>query len=305
MPSWLPSIPYPPAGDGYWSPVTSTLNWCEEDYYASFYCAEVVNCLTNLWFVYLGYKGIINTLANNHDRVFLYAFGSYTFIGLGSFAFHATLKYPMQLLDELSMIYTTCFLAFAIFSYGRSTGARVALAGLTASIAILVTGYYHYLGDPVFHQNVFALLTAIVFFRSYYAMELTLKSSRRKGNRNLDAAERVRTNKRNEEILKTMYFMISIGLCSVAAGFGIWNLDNIFCSTLRRWRRDIGLPLGILLEGHGWWHLLTGIAEFYNIVWSIWLRYCIEGTQNEVFLVWPSLLSMPYVERKKLPVKAG
>jgi len=30
-------------------------------------------------------------------------------------------------------------------------------------------------------------------------------------------------------------------------------LDNMFCGTLRRWRRDIGLPWGILLEGHGWW----------------------------------------------------
>lgn len=28
--SWLPSVPYPPSRDGYWSPVTSTLNWCEE-----------------------------------------------------------------------------------------------------------------------------------------------------------------------------------------------------------------------------------------------------------------------------------
>ena len=31
MPSWLPSIPYPPArDDGYWAPITSTLDWCEE-----------------------------------------------------------------------------------------------------------------------------------------------------------------------------------------------------------------------------------------------------------------------------------
>jgi hypothetical protein len=28
--SWLPSLPYPPEQDGYWSPVTSTLDWCEE-----------------------------------------------------------------------------------------------------------------------------------------------------------------------------------------------------------------------------------------------------------------------------------
>lgn len=26
----LPSFPYPPPRDGYWGPVTSTLNWCEE-----------------------------------------------------------------------------------------------------------------------------------------------------------------------------------------------------------------------------------------------------------------------------------
>jgi hypothetical protein len=26
----FPFIPYPPAKDGYWEPVTSTLNWCEE-----------------------------------------------------------------------------------------------------------------------------------------------------------------------------------------------------------------------------------------------------------------------------------
>lgn len=26
----LPSIPYPPEQDGRWSPVTSTLDWCEE-----------------------------------------------------------------------------------------------------------------------------------------------------------------------------------------------------------------------------------------------------------------------------------
>ena len=29
--SWLPSIPYPEPGQpGYWEPITSTLNWCEE-----------------------------------------------------------------------------------------------------------------------------------------------------------------------------------------------------------------------------------------------------------------------------------
>jgi dihydroceramidase len=52
MPSWLPSIPYPPdREDGYWAPITSTIDWCEENYYATPYSAEIVNTLTNLSFV--------------------------------------------------------------------------------------------------------------------------------------------------------------------------------------------------------------------------------------------------------------
>jgi hypothetical protein len=30
MTLWLPAVRYPEAGPGYWDPVTSTLNWCEE-----------------------------------------------------------------------------------------------------------------------------------------------------------------------------------------------------------------------------------------------------------------------------------
>ncbi|KAI7597646.1 hypothetical protein KC346_g14588, partial [Hortaea werneckii] len=108
MPSWLPSIPYPPArDDGYWAPITSTLDWCEENYYATPYSAEIVNTLTNLLFVYLAFKGMYSCLKHDHDRIFLITFAGYLLVGTGSFAFHSTLKYPMQLVDELSMIYTT------------------------------------------------------------------------------------------------------------------------------------------------------------------------------------------------------
>lgn len=219
-------------------------------------------------------------------------------IGVGSFIFHSTLKYPMQLLDELSMIYTTCILFFATFEFGLGGPKKALLALGTSGIAIFVTGYYHYLGDPVFHQNVFALLTAIVFFRSLYAMETMLRPNQRGTDKN-PSSEQATRNKRDEEILKTMWKMIPFGLLSVASGFLIWNLDNIFCSNLRRWRHDIGLPWGIVLEGHGWWHLLTAIAEYFNVVWSIWLRYCFEGRQDEVEMVWPSMWSsMPQVVRK-------
>lgn len=131
-----PSIPYPPSQEGFWAPVTSTINWCEgttlqfldnnralltvttEDYYATIYSAEIVNTLTNILFIALGVKGIRNCLKYGHDTIFLVAFIGYVMVGSGSFAFHSTLKCecyailstswmltkvldPMQLVDEV------------------------------------------------------------------------------------------------------------------------------------------------------------------------------------------------------------
>lgn len=93
MPTWLPSIPYGPAReDGYWAPVTSTLNWCEEDYYATRYAAELVNTVTNLLFVILAFRGMKNCLQNGHERIFFVTFVGYLVVGTGSGAFHASLK---------------------------------------------------------------------------------------------------------------------------------------------------------------------------------------------------------------------
>ena len=108
-PSFLPSVPYPPAGEGcgvrsvqpligakkvgsltqYQSDVADL--W--KDYYATIYSAEIVQlhhkpvfCLSRIQ------KGIANCLKYGHDTVFLVAFTSYTCIGVGSFIFHSTLK---------------------------------------------------------------------------------------------------------------------------------------------------------------------------------------------------------------------
>lgn len=49
-------------------------------------------------------------------------------------------------------------------------------------------------------------------------------------------------------------------------GFLIWNIDNAFCGQIRQWRRQLGLPWGALLEGHAWWHLMTGVGTYFD--WS-------------------------------------
>jgi dihydroceramidase len=168
---------------------------------------------------------------------------------------------PMQLVDELSMIYTTCIMFYATFSYAKSARFSVLLGIFLVSLAIFITLYYHYLQDPEFHQNAYALLTAIVLLRSMYVMEINIRPSfRSKGygfqqqrNANVRQAFSKENEVRDLETLKDMWLMIACGLSIFLGGFGIWTLDNAYCSNLRRWRRQLGLPWGVLLEGHGWW----------------------------------------------------
>lgn len=181
---------------------------------------------------------------------------------------------PMQLVDELSMIYTTCLMCYATFSYAKAVRTRALLALFLTALAVFITLYYHYLQNPVFHQNAYAILTAVVILRSMWVMELTLRPSRRKTQEQsclgleksplpvLSNERQEYENTRDLKILTTMWVMVAYGLATFLGGFAIWNLDNHFCSKLRGWRRDIGLPWGILLEGHGWWYAFPTPISF-------------------------------------------
>ena len=119
------------------------------------------------------------------------------------------------------------------------------------------------------------------------------------------------------QLLRTMWIMVATGLTAFLGGVLIWNLDNWYCSEIRRFRRTIGLPWAVLFEGHAWWHLMTGLGKlklqcfrkeirqwliqlglgaYYYIAWGIWLRHCLSGQEQQFVLHWPSILtSVPRV----------
>lgn len=99
----------------------------------------------------------------------------------------------MQLVDELSMIYTTCLMMYASFAYSRSRYFSIVLGvcllGVAGFITVSLSIYnqppmphthtsqlwYHLTKDPVFHQVMYAGLTATVVFRSMWVMEYQLR----------------------------------------------------------------------------------------------------------------------------------
>lgn len=215
---------------------------------------------------------------------------------------------PWQLFDELNMIYTTCLMLWASLSHFRPLSTQIFLAVALVVFCIFVTLYYHYLQDPTFHQNVYAALTCFIVIRACWTMESSLRP-RLRGTTEADRARKQRSsvadvptatqqryeNERDLTILRQMWTLVVFGVTIFLSGFAIWGLDNKYCADLRRWRRHLGLPWGVLLEGHGWWHLMTGIGAYCYIVWGIWLRRVLNGQQEQYRIHWPRLWTLPEI----------
>ncbi|KAJ1333743.1 dihydroceramidase [Microdochium nivale] len=300
------SVPYGEPGEGFWGPKTVTLNFCEEDYVITHYIAELCNTLTNFLFVVLGVRGLKMCLKYQHAPIFVVAFLGYMTVGIASTLFHASLKYWMQLADELSMIYTTFFMMYATYSYGRSPAFRVLLSIVLAAIAWYITARYYETKDPQFHQDAYAVLTATVVFSNMWIMEYRVRPR-------LEEREKLRPADTNippsNATMSDMWKMVATGLGTFLAAWAIWNLDNIYCSTITGWRRSMQLPWAIVLEGHAWWHLGTGIGAYYYIVWRMWIHRCLAGEEDRFQLVWPSVFSFPEIvsrsDAKHVAAKKG
>ena len=58
----------------------------------------------------------------------------------------------------------------------------------------------------------------------------------------------------------TRLFLTGAG--TFAFGFLIWNLDNVFCSTVTHWKNSIGWPAAFVLEGKHIRHISPARPDF-------------------------------------------
>lgn len=252
--SWLDRSEHQLEG-GYWGEVTSTLLWCEQKYQWSKYLAEPVNSLTNALFLacaaYAMYRVHTERL---HARFYGCALGVGA-VGVGSLLFHMTLKHEAQLLDELPMIWASSFLTWSFLDQTLFLGTRIdrrVLPAIIFALNVWITVTYMSNGDPVFHQVAYASIMVVSILHAIYILthpKAPLNTS--------DSARRRRREARSLEFVGTVLFIV---------GFGIWNVDNIFCAQLRAARAWVGYPWAILLEGHGWWHVFTCFGAYLLLV---------------------------------------
>ncbi|KAG0000860.1 Alkaline ceramidase 3 [Modicella reniformis] len=85
-------------------------------------------------------------LHSSFEKRFLLAFGSIVIVGIGSIAFHGTLLYPLQMLDEVPMVYCVLTLVYCCVEnkpyrlHGPWFPVSIALYGLLTTIIMLYAG---------------------------------------------------------------------------------------------------------------------------------------------------------------------
>jgi dihydroceramidase len=223
---------------GFWGMPTSTVDWCEANYAVTPFICEFFNTISSLAMIVAGGLG-----AFVHRRVFdrwmLAAFGCLGVVGLGSVAFHATLRFEFQLLDELPMLYLVTMMVYLLLEPGPSQR-----FGRWLPLALLGYACLATISDALTRGQ----FQFFAFQLSFGALELFC----------LLRVAFLSFEPANRAILP----LFKGGLVLYLGGILLWFTDLRFCSWLSAGMAAAGLPNPQL---HAWWHVLVS-GGFYMLL---------------------------------------
>jgi dihydroceramidase len=222
----------------FWGEPTSTIDWCEPNYKLTRFVAEPLNTISNLSFVLLGLFGAIHGFREQAKRSYIAMYIMLTAIGLGSMAFHGTLTYLGQQLDELPMVWLLLAAFFVVNNdaIGSAQHKKHVGAALVTWAALFSAGHIHYKTTTTFQVH-FALLLAAVLARVYHRFRDT----------NIGSQGR-----------QIIGLYVSTGLLA----FTCWLVDYHGCQWIGQyWPIPKWVP-----GGHVWWHIFMGYSAYCGLV---------------------------------------
>ena len=160
-------------------------------------------------------------------------------VGLGSVAFHGTLRFELQMLDELPMLYLVIVMVYILLERGpnRRFGRWLpwALAAYAVVLTLLCSGSRGRLQFYVFQVSfgsleVWSLVRVSLLWRASH-----------------DPAQRR---------------LFRLGVAAYGLGVLVWFSDIRFCYELGEWLPRHGVPNPQL---HAWWHVLVSCG-FYALL---------------------------------------
>ncbi|XP_002168363.1 alkaline ceramidase 3 [Hydra vulgaris] len=238
---------------------TSTMDWCEENFVVTYAIAEFWNTISNWVMIFppmfVAYRLWKFQLAEY--RV-ITAFIALMTIGFGSFAFHCTLLYQSQLLDELPMIYGTCVMLYCMLElHGIENKINIFTSAVLIAISIAITMVYVLLKSP------------LIFLYSYGTLATTLFML------NIRACARYTGNRK----------LLILSLASYTFGFILWNIDNEYCQKVRKVRNALPFLFQPITQLHALWHFFAGIGTYGQIIFTMDLRIkCLHFDSRSAYI---------------------
>jgi len=249
-------------GVGYWGERTSAVDWCESNYTWSFYIADFFNTITSLPAAFLAFHGVYLAFKYGYEKRMVVVNLLVALVGLGSAAFHGTLLYSGQIMDELPMVYTSLSLLYVVLEMeAKNKPIYKYLAPLIFGYSILFTGVYLYL--PTF----------FIFFLIGYIFSILMLVY------HCSIIYRNPTTLRHQRVLIVLSISFYIG-----GWLFFWIPEIAFCDTLK------------VFNFHAWWHVTSTLGAFVMVIFTVFQREIHRGRNPQLnynrFLGVPIL---PYV----------
>lgn len=220
------------AGYRGWAP--STVEWCEVNYELCSWIAEFWNSFSSLAIIAAGVIGVVLSQRYGQGEMrFILAYLAIIGVGIGSVLFHMTLLRPMQILDEVPMIYAAQVMLFCILENDTRKRKYGSLLPVALCIhAVVVTALVTFTSGA---------LQFYVFQVSFGSLELSTLA--------LVARSAVAET---DSVARRLYFR---GFAAYALALLCWASDIHFCEFLRQM-----VPANPQL--HAWWHVLVSCGLY-------------------------------------------
>lgn len=220
---------------GFWGLPSATVDWCEQNYAVSPYVCEFFNTVSSLAMIIAGSLGLVRGRWAADSRVRV-AYGLLALVGLGSIAFHATLRFEFQLLDELPMLYLVTWMAYLLVETGPSPHLGSWFPALLVTYVLIAT-----LSAALTRGGVqFA-----IFHVTFGFLELCC----------LARVAWLALRPENGAVRRIFW----LGLGCYGLGIVVWFADLRACPLLSVTLPSLGIPNP---QFHAWWHVLVSVGFF-------------------------------------------
>eukprot|EP00755_Sulcionema_specki_P013389 Sspe_Gene.53854::Locus_29744_Transcript_1_1_Confidence_1.000_Length_2085::g.53854::m.53854/K04711/ACER3, YDC1; dihydroceramidase len=251
------------ASNGYWEPITASVDWCEENYAVTQYVAEFLNTLSSVPIFTLGVWALRQGLSRGDTPPYLLACGAMMIIGIGSMAFHGTLTRLGQYLDEIPMLWGV--LAFMLVGLVDRPyrGIPLKTAAVLIAWGTAATVVYFWLGFEAF-VVMYTVTVLATIATTWVQTGRSRSTSRRSQHRN--------------------YAVASAGVYSFGFLF-LWLPEQYFCGN-RLHRTEPSVIQS--LHFHALFHLTSSIGPYLFLCLTALMHADDHGKDTRVAWVRPT-----------------